>query len=330
MRQFIIDPKYWPYWLVRAPKTIRKIKKLNIQFQKDLIVVEKENNKIFDNVKKFDFPEVDFLDLDVFLESKGKKNFFTDCGISYKLTTNKGSMLFDLGFGKEREGVIPNALKMGFNLDQVDGIVVSHNHWDHMGGMANVKNNTVVIQNELGNPKNKPCFVAEPTKGENLEIHQVTEPQELMDGICSIGPISRAMFWQGYCKEQTIVVNLKGKGLVVLTGCGHPTLQNITKLVKLVSDVPIYSVIGGLHLPIKKSRISRKGVRLQFIMGSGFVPWKRLNQKHLNDVIDIMNDNNVKHILLSSHDTCDYALDQFDKKCTGVVDVLTAGESYHV
>ncbi|MDX2441965.1 MAG: hypothetical protein QNK40_15630 [Desulfobacterales bacterium] len=46
------------------------------------------------------------------------------------------------------------------------------------------------------------------------------------------------------------------KGLVVVIGCGHLTLQIILDRVKKLFDEPIYDIIGGLHLPVKGGRMN--------------------------------------------------------------------------
>jgi len=324
----VVEPKWWPYWFVRSPRVISRLIKLNKQYQKDLKKAEEANQRRYESVEHLPLPPVDYLELTVLLELKALPGFIGDCGISYMLKTNKGSLLFDLGFGKERTGIIPNAQKLGFNIDQVGGVIISHNHWDHMGGMQNVKQNRVKIPKELGDPSGKPCWLSVPSDGENLDCHFVKKPQILAAGIASIGPISRAMFFQGYCDEQTIICNIKDKGLAILTGCGHPTIERILKIVSLISDEPVYAVIGGLHLPIKSSRITRRGVRLQFIMGSGLPPWKRLTDKDITRTVATLNNVGAKKILLSAHDTCDYALNRFKNELDGDIEILKAGATY--
>jgi len=324
----VIKPIWWPYWILRSPQIIPRLNKLNKTYKKDLTKAENANKKRYDNAKPLSLPSVDYLELTVLLESKAEPGFLCDCGVSYILKTNKGSLLFDLAFGKERQGIIPNAKKLGFNLDQVDGIIVSHNHWDHMGGMKNVKKNKVTIPIELGDPSGKPCWFAVPSEGENLDCRFVETPQILNAGIASIGPLSRAMFFQGYCDEQAVICNVRNKGLVIITGCGHPTIERILKMVSLISDEPVYAIIGGLHLPIKASRITRKGVRLQFIMGSGLPPWKRLTDKDITRTVATLNNVGAKKILLSAHDTCDYALNRFKNELDGDIETLKAGATY--
>ena len=51
------------------------------------------------------------------------------------------------------------------------------------------------------------------------------------------------------CDDQGLVVNVKGKGLVVLSGCGHAGIINTVNHAKSITGVEdVYAVIGGFHL----------------------------------------------------------------------------------
>ncbi len=49
--------------------------------------------------------------------------------------------------------------------------------------------------------------------------------------------------------DQALIVNVAGKGIVVITGCGHAGVVNICRYARrLTGDQPLYAVIGGFHL----------------------------------------------------------------------------------
>ena len=49
--------------------------------------------------------------------------------------------------------------------------------------------------------------------------------------------------------DQALVINVRDKGLVVLTGCGHAGIVNICRYARrLTGDQPVYAVMGGFHL----------------------------------------------------------------------------------
>ena len=71
--------------------------------------------------------------------------------------------------------------------------------------------------------------------------------------------------------EQVLAVNVEGKGIVLITGCGHPTVPKIVERAKLVFDQPIIGLVGGLHYPEKDAKLIQervdflKGLNLQLI-----------------------------------------------------------------
>ena len=49
--------------------------------------------------------------------------------------------------------------------------------------------------------------------------------------------------------EQALVVQVRGRGLVVLTGCGHAGAINIVRHAQRLTAVPtLHALVGGLHL----------------------------------------------------------------------------------
>lgn len=95
-----------------------------------------------------------------------------------------------------------------------------------------------------------------------------TESEELCDGAFFLsGEIPRTSFEDGYrnhlrlqengewapdplvIDERFVVVHVRRKGLVVFTGCSHAGIINILSEVEsLFPNIPLYGVIGGLHL----------------------------------------------------------------------------------
>jgi 7,8-dihydropterin-6-yl-methyl-4-(beta-D-ribofuranosyl)aminobenzene 5'-phosphate synthase len=49
--------------------------------------------------------------------------------------------------------------------------------------------------------------------------------------------------------DQAAVLNVRDKGLVVLTGCGHAGVVNIVRYARKLTGIErVYAVIGGFHL----------------------------------------------------------------------------------
>jgi len=98
-----------------------------------------------------------------------------------------------------------------------------------------------------------------------ITLTETNEPEKLYKGIATSGEIelfdkeevtkgiyimkSRKEFETNYFRDETsIYINVKDKGLVVITGCGHCGIMNMIKHgQKLTGIDKIYAVIGGFH-----------------------------------------------------------------------------------
>jgi len=158
----------------------------------------------------------------------------------------------------------------------------------------------------------------------------VTEPRLLSAGIASTGPLARSLFFFGWTEEQALLVRIKGKGLVIFTGCGHPTIEVVLQMVARLSDQPVYAIGGGLHFPVTAGRGKYKGIQIQMIMGTGKPPWQRITDDDLSSTIKSINTAGPKHVFLSAHDTCDYALKRFQNELKAETQVLRTGETYRL
>jgi 7,8-dihydropterin-6-yl-methyl-4-(beta-D-ribofuranosyl)aminobenzene 5'-phosphate synthase len=124
------------------------------------------------------------------------------------------------------------------------------------------------------------------------------------------------------------VARLKGKGVVVITGCGHPTTETIVQMVTHLSNEPIYAIGGGLHFPVTDSPLRKPGLKVQMIWGTGKPPWQKITKHDLEQTIDNLNTVNLKHIFLSPHDTCEYALQSFKRSLHCQTHILESGATY--
>jgi 7,8-dihydropterin-6-yl-methyl-4-(beta-D-ribofuranosyl)aminobenzene 5'-phosphate synthase len=67
------------------------------------------------------------------------------------------------------------------------------------------------------------------------------------------------------------VINVRGFGLVLVSGCGHPGIERLLAVTERVLDVPIKAVVGGLHLPVHPIGTP---LLLQVMVGNLNWPWK--------------------------------------------------------
>lgn len=113
----------------------------------------------------------------------------------------------------------------------------------------------------------------------NLRIIETNEPIKLYKGIATSGEIelfdkdeitkgfyimkSRKEFEKNYFRDETAVyINVKGKGLAVITTCGHSGILNTIKHgQKLTGIDKIYAVIGGFHEEWNSTEIIEQKVK---------------------------------------------------------------------
>jgi len=325
---FRISPVWWPVLAVASPVIVPWSFIRNRHFQKDRTRAAELNQERISQAKPLEIPELDFLELTVLVEWKTKQGFMGDAGVSYLFKTELGSMLYDIGFGPTRPALTHNAAKLGFNLDQVEALTISHLHSDHMGGIPAQRSRQVTVPDELMSSELKPCFLPDRAEAKGFKAELVERPQLLTAGIASTGPLARSLFIFGYTEEQALLARVKDKGLVVFTGCGHPTIEVVLEMVGRLSNERLYAIGGGLHFPVTGGRGNRAGIQFQMIIGTGKPPWQRITDEDLSRTITAINGAKSKKVYLSGHDTCDHSLDRMKKELKAETEVLKAGATY--
>ena len=159
----------------------------------------------------------------------------------------------------------------------------------------------------------------EPLEHPAADLRVVDGPQIVAPGVTTIGPISRALFLLGLTPEQALAVNLPGKGIVLIVGCGHQGVRQIVERAEALFDEPLYGLVGGLHFPIT-------GLRLQRIAGADRPPWKPLSEDDVLEAIRHLQSKGLRRMMLSPHDSCDWALDAFREAWGSAFDVVTVGQ----
>jgi len=325
---FRISPVWWPVLAVASPVIVPWLLIKNRHFRKNRTRAAELNRKRISMAGPLEMPELDFLELTVLVEWHTREGFIGDAGVSYWFKTDLGSMLYDIGFGPTRPALSHNAAKLGFNPDQVAALAISHLHADHMGGMPAMRSGQVVVPDDLMPREPKPCFIPDKAGAEGFKPELVESPQLLAAGIASTGPLARSLFMFGYTEEQALLARIKNKGLVVFTGCGHPTIEVVLEMVGRLSNEPLYVVGGGLHFPVTGGRGNRAGIQFQTIIGTGKPPWQRITDEDLGRTISTINSTRPQKVFLSGHDTCDHALDRMKKELKAETRILKAGATY--
>lgn len=190
-------------------------------------------------------------------------------------------ILYDAGLS--RDGTIHNLDVLGIDPRNYRAVVLSHGHADHHGGLeglfGRVRQSMPLVVHPHAWRERKVVFptgteIRLPPPNHNdldREGWQVVEemgPSVLLDGsVLVTGQIDRSTeFEKGFplqharsvsgwepdtwiWDDQAMAVDVRGKGLVVLSSCSHSGVINILHHVRHVTGVDhIHGFIGGLHL----------------------------------------------------------------------------------
>jgi 7,8-dihydropterin-6-yl-methyl-4-(beta-D-ribofuranosyl)aminobenzene 5'-phosphate synthase len=160
----------------------------------------------------------------------------TDWGFACMVETGEATVLFDTGGNGTI--LIGNMAALGFDPQAIDGIVLSHVHGDHTGGLAALLDAGVrpIVYVPAAFPASFKADVRART-----ELVEVTDAVEILPGIYTTGEVGSSIV------EQALVVET-GEGLVVVTGCAHPGVVEMVRRSKEVTEGKVELVMGGFHL----------------------------------------------------------------------------------
>ncbi|GAC1610626.1 MAG: MBL fold metallo-hydrolase [Mycobacteriales bacterium] len=207
-------------------------------------------------------------------------------GFSVLVTVTKGRsvhrVLFDAGASPN--GVVENMRRLDIDLSTVEAIVCSHGHFDHVAGLAGLltalgpQNMPLLIHPHFWRrrrvmlpgrePLELPTTSQSALRDGGFDVIESAQPSFLLDSSVLItGEVPRVsgyepgfpvqQAWLGghwepdplVLDDQALIVNVRDKGLIVITGCGHAGVVNIGRYAtQLTGDQPLHALMGGFHL----------------------------------------------------------------------------------
>jgi 7,8-dihydropterin-6-yl-methyl-4-(beta-D-ribofuranosyl)aminobenzene 5'-phosphate synthase len=245
-----------------------------------------------------------------------------EAGVSYLVEAGDVRVLFDLGLNARGETPSPlqrNAAALGVDLDEVDAVAISHRHLDHVGGLRAMRAHSYVLPADRLAQADVPVYLPEPLQHPTAGMQVVEKPERIAPGVATIGPIAGALFLMGWTPEQALAVNVAGKGIVLIVGCGHQGVRRIVERAEDLFDEPLYGLVGGLHFPVTDSAVQR-------IAGADRPPWKPLTKDDVYEAIRYLQDKGLKRVVLSPHDSCDWTLGAFKETWGPDFDIVTVGQ----
>ncbi len=193
-------------------------------------------------------------------------------GLSFHLTDGERNILMDTGQGRT---LLYNSKVLGLDLTRVDTLLLSHGHYDHVGGFSEI-----IIQNSrmevwaherIGDPhmairNGKPAFAGCHINMDVIDFNPVRGLTKITDNVWGVEiPVETRdpEFWD---RPESLVVPsedgweldpfhddlgfvVEGEhGLSVILGCSHSGVLNILDTVaRHFNTTCFHTVVGGMH-----------------------------------------------------------------------------------
>ena len=246
--------------------------------------------------------ELDSLKITVLTEDSVlyESHYLGQHGVSFLLEGAKGSdvMRILVDVGQNSQALLSNMKLMNISPSIIDAVVLTHCHYDHTQGVAKmlkeigrrdiqvIAHRDIFRLNFVTEPYLRHVGIMPGDSREEIEkaggsLLLTKDPVKLMSGITTTGEVKRQTDFEQVgialktieggevvddqmLDDISVVANVNGKGLVIVTGCSHAGIVNIARhAMELTGCEKIEGIIGGLHLvDASDVRIKRTGEEL--------------------------------------------------------------------
>ncbi len=149
------------------------------------------------------------------------------------LIEDERKVLFDTGW--DGEILLSNMKVLDIDPKDIEIIVLSHDHWDHIGGLTWVLNLSPDVEVYAPSSFSKRLKEEIASKSKLIEVGGLVK---ICEHIYTTGVLGTTT------KEQSVLLETN-EGLIVITGCAHPGLSAILNRASSIGYV--YGIIGGFH-----------------------------------------------------------------------------------
>jgi 7,8-dihydropterin-6-yl-methyl-4-(beta-D-ribofuranosyl)aminobenzene 5'-phosphate synthase len=240
-------------------------------------------------------------------------------GFAALVTVRRGyvthTVLFDTGVSPN--GLADNLERLDLDSAVIEALVLSHGHFDHAGGFPGLarlrrRQGLPITLHPLVWTKRRIVFPGLPEwqlptlsrgalEAEGFEVIERRQPSLLLDrAVLVTGEVDRTTDfeigmpfhesrrgpeWEPdplILDDQALIVNVRDRGLVVLTGCGHAGVVNICRYARRLTAVDrLAAVFGGFHLTgpafepiIQPTVVALRGLAPEIVVPAHCTGWK--------------------------------------------------------
>ncbi len=230
--------------------------------------------------------EVEYIRITTLMDDYAgyETSFYAQHGISLLIDiySNQVYKRILLDVSQEGKPILHNMDIMGIKPESIDAIFLTHCHYDHTKGLVEmlkaigkeipvIGHPGIFRDNYVLDPFLKNIGITEENgikaiKEAGGQLFLTKDTFEIMPGVFSTGEVENSTNFEtrgisaynledGHLKadnmidDLSLVVNVKDKGLVIITGCSHAGIINIIKHARKITGIEkIAAVIGGVHL----------------------------------------------------------------------------------
>ena len=179
------------------------------------------------------------LKISIIYDNEASKGFITGWGFAAMIEIGGKKILFDTGW--DGIALLKNLETAKFDPREIDYIIISHKHWDHLGGLNSLlyqtNNPTVFLPSSISSK-----LKAEITKF--ADLREVTDKVgvEIIPNLWTTPQLETPL--EGVTEIAVAIET--AKGIIVVCGCSHPGLDTIINTIAKKGK-KIYAVLGGFH-----------------------------------------------------------------------------------
>lgn len=201
--------------------------------------------------------------------------YLGEAGVSYWLEADGKQFLFDAGYS---DAYLKNIDAMGFSLSELDGLILSHGHNDHTGGLPflleameaqKASLNIIAHPNVFAERREDGLAIGSPIPEDEMrkraQLRLSKQPQWLTENLVFLGEIPRVTAFESkhpigeavidgalvpdYILDDSAVAYRTSEGVYIVTGCSHAGICNIAEYAKKVTGKErVLGILGGFHL----------------------------------------------------------------------------------